>query len=81
MTKDHRQHHYDNQRDDIDYESLYTQMATILIMMNVIIMIDTIKTITIETMIIVIAIMFNTMITMMIIMIQISIKQQTYTKN
>ena len=49
-------------------------------MMNVIIMIDTIKTITIETMIIVIAIMFNTMITM-IIMIQISIKQQTYTKN
>ena len=50
-------------------------------MMNVIIMIDTIKTITIETMIIVIAIMFNTMITMMIIMIQISIKQQTYTKN
>ncbi|SII40430.1 Uncharacterised protein [Mycobacteroides abscessus subsp. abscessus] len=42
------------------------KMATILIMMSVIIMIDTIKTITIET---------------MIIMIQISIKQQTYTKN
>jgi RND superfamily putative drug exporter len=25
MTFFHRQHHYDNQRDDIDYESLYTQ--------------------------------------------------------
>ena len=49
----HRQHQYDNQRDDIDYESLYLKMATILIMMNVIIMIDTIKTITIEMMIIV----------------------------
>ncbi|SLC18003.1 Uncharacterised protein [Mycobacteroides abscessus subsp. massiliense] len=43
-------------------------------------MIDTIKTITIEMMIIVTTIMIIKMITM-IIMIQILIKQQTYTKN
>ena len=52
LDNHHRQHHYDNQRDDIDYESLYTQDGDHTHHDERNYNDDTIKTITIETMII-----------------------------